>query len=100
MSTVVTVLLVVGIALVVFSALGVLLVNGPFDRLHFLSPASTLGAPLICLAVMLDLGAQRTTAKVGAIAFVLLVAQPVITAATGRALASSRGLVSADEEST
>ena len=100
MPAVVVVLLVVGIALVVFSALGVLLVDGPFDRLHFLSPASTLGAPLICLAVMLDLGMQRTTAKVGVIALVLLVAQPVITAATGRALAESRGLVSTDEEAS
>ncbi|HET6818206.1 MAG TPA: monovalent cation/H(+) antiporter subunit G [Mycobacteriales bacterium] len=93
------VLLVLGTALVLLSSLGVLLAREPFDQLHFLAPASTLGAPLICIAVMLQLGLQRTTAKVAVIGIVLMLVQPAVTAATGRALAAGRGLVSAEDDS-
>jgi multicomponent Na+:H+ antiporter subunit G len=98
MAPVTIALLAAGIALVALSSLGMLLAREPFDRLHFLAPASTLGAPLVCLAVMLDLGAQRTTAKVAVIAVLVAVVQPAITAATGRATAAGRGLVSAEDE--
>lgn len=95
---VVLALLSAGTALVVLSALGVLLVDEPFVRLHFLAPASTLGAPLLCLAVMLDQGHNRITVKVAVIAFLLVTVQPAITAATGRTLAAARGLVGVEEE--
>jgi multicomponent Na+:H+ antiporter subunit G len=98
MHVVVIALLAAGVALVVLSALGVLLVTEPFVRLHFLAPASTLGGPLICLALMLDQGHTRTTAKIGVIAFLIVVVQPAVTAATGRAIAVSRGLVGVENE--
>jgi monovalent cation/proton antiporter MnhG/PhaG subunit len=92
------VLLAIGAALVLLSAVGLLLVDEPFVRLHFLSPSSTLGAPLVCLAVMLDQGHSRTTAKVGVIAFLIVMAQPAVTATTGRAIAVARGLIGVPNE--
>ena len=82
----------VGVALVVFSVLGMALLRDDFTRLHFLTPASTLGLPIVCLAVILDQGATRISLKVAVIAVLCLVSQPAVTAATGRALARHRGV--------
>jgi multisubunit Na+/H+ antiporter MnhG subunit len=92
------VLLSLGAALVVLCALGLVLVGEPFVRLHFIAPAATIAAPLVCVAVMLDQGHTRTTAKVAFIAVVLVVTQPVVTTATGRAIAVARGLLGVANE--
>jgi hypothetical protein len=47
---------------------------------------------------MLDQGHTRTTAKVAFIAVVLVVTQPVVTTATGRAIAVARGLLGVANE--
>jgi multicomponent Na+:H+ antiporter subunit G len=85
-------------ALVVLSAVGLLLVGEPFVRLHFIAPAATIAAPLVCVAVMLDQGHTRTTAKVAVIAVLLVVTQPVVTTVTGRAIAVARGLLGVENE--
>ena len=85
-------LLAVGVALVVLSAIGVAVIGAAFTRLHLITPASTLGVPLICVAVMLDQGTARLSLKVGIIALLSLIGQPAVTAATARALARSDGI--------
>jgi multicomponent Na+:H+ antiporter subunit G len=86
-----------GIAMLVFSAVGVLVVRDPFTRLHFLTPASTLGVPLVCLGVILQEGHSRISLKVAIVAVLLLIGQPAVTASTGRAVAAERGLASPQE---
>lgn len=97
MSIVIDVLLGLGVAIVVFSAVGTLLVPEPFTRLHFLAPASTLGVPLIVVAVVLQQGTTRTSLKVGVVGALMLVGQPAVTSATGRALAAARGMAAPQE---
>ncbi|MGI8869334.1 MAG: monovalent cation/H(+) antiporter subunit G [Mycobacteriales bacterium] len=92
------VLLAVGLAAVTLSALGILLCRDPYLQLHFLAPASVIGAPAVIVALML-VGAHpgRSTAKLGIILALLLLTAPAITAATARARAQADGL--ADEDS-
>ena len=79
-------LLALGLLAVTFSAVGLLVVPNRYDRLHFLAPAATLGAPLIGVAVMVDIGFTAPTAKVVLIIAATALSTPVASAATGFAM--------------
>ncbi|MDI5969208.1 monovalent cation/H(+) antiporter subunit G [Streptomyces sp. SL13] len=81
------VLLTAGTAVVLLSALALVVLPRPYGRLHALSPASSLGAPLIALALAVQTGPGRAAVKLLAIAVVLAVGGPVTTMALGRATA-------------
>jgi multicomponent Na+:H+ antiporter subunit G len=86
------VLLSVGAGIFVLCGLGVLLVDDPFSKLHFLAPGTTLAIPLIGIAVMLDQGHNRISVKIAVITVLVAAVQPAVTAATMRAVAASRGM--------
>lgn len=92
------ILLSLGSGILLLCALGVLLIDDPFRQLHFLAPCSTLAVPLISVAVMIDQGHNRTTVKIAVIIALVATTQPAVTAATMRAMAAARGLVSAEGE--
>jgi multicomponent Na+:H+ antiporter subunit G len=77
-------LLVVGVGLLVISALGVLLMRGPYDRLHYTSPAS-LGAAAISAAVVVRESFSLVGNKALLLAAFFLVASPVVVHVTARA---------------
>lgn len=91
------VLLWAGIAVTVLSCLGALSARRVYFRLHYLSPATSIGAPLAGLALAVANGWGLTTAGILFIVFLLAITGPVIEASTGRATAQRDGLI--DEES-
>lgn len=86
MSVAAAVLLAVGLAAVTLSGAGIVLVREPYQRLHFLTPATTVGATAIIVALMIEAPHPgRATVKLLLILAVLLLAGPVVTMATARA---------------
>ncbi len=80
----VAVLIGLGTLTVLLSCVAVLRLPGLPAQLHGLAPAGTLGAPLICLAVAIDLGVGRSAGKALLVAFILLVTGPVAATVTAR----------------
>ncbi|MDX3076220.1 monovalent cation/H(+) antiporter subunit G [Streptomyces sp. MI02-7b] len=77
-------LLVAGSAVLLLSAVALIVLPGPHARLHALSPAASLGAPLTALAVAVEAGPGRTALKLLLIGALLAAAGPVTTMAIGR----------------
>lgn len=81
----VVVLLILGVGIELVCCLGVLVMRGVYDRLHYTGPAS-FGAVLIAAAVVIREGVlSQIGAKAVLIAVVLLVVSPVLVHATARA---------------
>ena len=81
----VTVLLVLGVGVELVCCLGVLVMRGVYDRLHYTGPAS-VGVILIAAAVVVSEGlSQQLGVKAILIAAVLLVVSPILVHVTGRA---------------
>ncbi|PWI42829.1 monovalent cation/H(+) antiporter subunit G [Streptomyces sp. ICBB 8177] len=90
------VLLVAGIAVLLLAALGLVVLRRPYGRLHALTPATTLGAPLVCLALAVQTGPGRSAVKLLIIGVLIAAGGPVTTMAVGRATAQADGLVERD----
>jgi multicomponent Na+:H+ antiporter subunit G len=89
-------LYVAGLAVMVASALGALVLRRVYSRLHFLTPMTSVGAPLIGLALAIQNGWGLTMGQIVLIAGLLAVTGPVLQAATGRVTAQIDGLISKD----
>jgi monovalent cation/proton antiporter MnhG/PhaG subunit len=77
-------LLILACALVVLSALGVALMRGVYDRLHYASPAS-LAAALVAAAIVVRESFSLIGNKAILLAVLLLVASPLLAHVTARA---------------
>ncbi|MYS23432.1 multisubunit sodium/proton antiporter, MrpG subunit [Streptomyces sp. DvalAA-14] len=80
-------LLFCGTAALLLSALALLALPTAYTRLHALAPASSLGVPLICLALALDAGGGREAVKLLFIGALTAVSGPVIAIVIGRTMA-------------
>ncbi|MGW2250202.1 monovalent cation/H(+) antiporter subunit G [Kitasatospora sp. NPDC001660] len=78
------VLLCAGTAALLLSTLALIVLPGPYLRLHALSPAAALGAPLVALALAVDTGPGRAAAKLLVIGLLLAVGGTVTTMAVAR----------------
>jgi monovalent cation/proton antiporter MnhG/PhaG subunit len=78
-------LLTVGVVVELACCLGVLLMRGVYDKLHFTAPATTIGSLAIALAVIVQESFSQAGLKALLIFLILLVANPVLTHATARA---------------
>jgi monovalent cation/proton antiporter MnhG/PhaG subunit len=78
-------LLWLGVAVELFSCLGVVAMRTVYDRLHYTGPAATLGAALIAAAVVLREGYSSSSAKAILLAAFLAGVNPLIVHATARA---------------
>ncbi len=78
-------LLIVGTGAVVLSVTGVLLARNFYDRLHYLGPASTIGAVSIGAAVLVKESLNQAGIKAVLIAALLFLMNAVLTHATARA---------------
>jgi multicomponent Na+:H+ antiporter subunit G len=83
------VLLFCGLAAILLSACALLALPGPYQRLHGLAPATSLGLPLLCLSLAVDQGAGRTAVKLLVIAALAAVTGPVVGIAVGRTIIES-----------
>ncbi|MFF4381679.1 monovalent cation/H(+) antiporter subunit G [Kitasatospora sp. NPDC092039] len=81
------VLLCAGTAALLLSALALAVLPGRHLRLHALSPAAVLGAPLVALALAVDTGPGRAAVKLLVVGGLLAAGGTVTTMAVGRAAA-------------
>lgn len=93
MQTLSYVLLFCGVGVVVLSSFAALWLRGLFVRLHFLTPATTVGAPLIGIALGIANGWGLTTALILLTVFLLAFCGPVVEVATGRVMAQREAIV-------
>jgi multicomponent Na+:H+ antiporter subunit G len=84
-NVVVDVLLGVGVASVLLSCVGVLVMRDPFDRLHFTAPAATIAPVVLAAAVLVEEPFSSAGVKAVMVALLLLITTPVLTHATARA---------------
>ncbi|MFH9347738.1 monovalent cation/H(+) antiporter subunit G [Kitasatospora sp. NPDC017646] len=82
--TLALVLLVAGTAALLLAALALAVLPGPYLRLHALSPAAALGAPLVALALAVDTGPGRAAVKLLVIGLLLAAGGTVTTMAVAR----------------
>jgi monovalent cation/proton antiporter MnhG/PhaG subunit len=83
-SVAIPVLLALGVAVVLFSALGVALMRSVFDQAHFVTPAATVGLACVTAAVLVQEAFSSAGIQMLLITLVLFVTGPVVTHATLR----------------
>jgi multicomponent Na+:H+ antiporter subunit G len=87
-----------GTAVIVASAVGAAAIGrDAFNRLHFITPVTSLGAPLVAVGLSVQEGPGYTTAEILFIALLLFVAGPALESATARTEAQRRGLVKEEQ---
>jgi len=87
---------VAGLTVIVVAALCALTLRRVYPRLHFLTPMTSIGAPLIAVALGIQNGWGLATGQILLIIGLLAVTGPVLESATGRVAAQSDGLISKD----
>ena len=79
-------LLAVGVAVVLSSCIGMAALDDPLDRLHLVTPASTLGVGAVCAAVVVHEGLNASGYSAILLAFAAGVANPLISHAQARVI--------------
>ncbi|MEU7028417.1 monovalent cation/H(+) antiporter subunit G [Streptomyces sp. NPDC014779] len=87
------VLLTAGVAVLLLAVLALHVLPGPYARLHALAPASSLGAPLVVLAVAVAEGPGRRAVGLLVVAVLLVVGGALTAPALGRCTAQHEGRV-------
>ncbi|MCU7726266.1 monovalent cation/H(+) antiporter subunit G [Actinoplanes sp. KI2] len=80
-----TVLIAAGVLVCLLSAAGALRARTVLDRLHLLTPVTSVGTPLIAIGLAVHAGWHLATALLLLCAAVMLPAGPVLASATGHA---------------
>jgi multisubunit Na+/H+ antiporter MnhG subunit len=86
-------LVVAGTVVIVASSIGALAARNLYHRLHFTTPITSLGGPLLAVGLSVGDGAGLTTASVLLPTFLLFVTGPVLNSAIGRLAAQSEGRI-------
>jgi multicomponent Na+:H+ antiporter subunit G len=82
---IVAALLAIGILGFVITAVGLVVCDDLYEQIHFLAPASLLGAVAIPAAVVVNDGFSQMGTKAILIAILLFLSNPVLSHATARA---------------
>lgn len=85
-SACVVVLLTLGVGIELACCLGVLVMRDAYDKLHYLGPAAIVGPLAIAVAVVVKESLSQAGIKALLVAALMIVASPVLTHATARAL--------------
>jgi len=72
-------------AIVLVSSVGVLVMRGVYDKLHFVTPAALVAPALVTLAVLVHAGLSATTTETLLALLFLMIAGPCLSHATIRA---------------
>jgi multicomponent Na+:H+ antiporter subunit G len=83
----------VGVGVVVLAALAALRVRRPEDRMHFLTPTTSVGTPLVGLGLVLQNGWSLTSAQIVLTCVLLMITGPVLASATVRVAGQREGAV-------
>jgi multicomponent Na+:H+ antiporter subunit G len=83
-SVAVVALLIAGVAIELLCCIGVLVMRGPYARLHYTAPAG-IGALLIAIAVVVRQGFSLIGNKALLLAMFVLITAPVLSHVTARA---------------
>jgi len=75
-----------GTAIMIASALAAVAAPTTFARLHYVTPLTSLGGPLLAVGLSVDSGANLTTASILLPTALLFLCGPILTAAVGRAV--------------
>lgn len=86
-------LLIAGVAVIVVSSCAAFSMKHVVNRLHYITPITSLGGPLVGLALAVENGWGLTTAMILFIVFLLALAGPALASATGRLTAQREGLI-------
>jgi monovalent cation/proton antiporter MnhG/PhaG subunit len=82
---VVAVLLVIGVASVLISCIGLVVMRTAMDRLHFTAPAGTIAPVAFAAAVLVEEPLSGAGAKAVLVALLILITTPALSHATARA---------------
>ena len=74
-----------GVASVLLSCVGVVVMRTPLDRLHFTAPAGTIAPALFAAAVLVEEPLSSAGIKAVIVALLIIVTTPSLTHATARA---------------
>lgn len=86
-----------GVAVVIASVVGALLMGmDPINRLHFVTPITSVAGPLIAVGLCIQTGWGITAGTIILVVGLLFVAGPVTAAATGRLMAQERDEVDSE----
>jgi monovalent cation/proton antiporter MnhG/PhaG subunit len=75
----------IAVAVCMLSCLGVIVMDNVYQRLHYMAPVSAVSGFALLIAVILQNGWGQATIKMGLIAIILFLMNPVLTHATARA---------------
>ncbi|MGW0994281.1 cation:proton antiporter [Streptomyces sp. NPDC002520] len=89
-------LLALGTGLLLLCAVWLVALPRPYQRLHALSPATSVGGPLVALALAVETGAGRAAVKLLLIGAIVAAGGAVTTMAIGRTTAERDRLVRRD----
>lgn len=81
---VVDILMSLGLLVVTLSLVGALVLRTTFGKLHYVTPVTTVGGPLLCAALVVDTGWGITAGLDILIVGLVAVAGPILSAATAR----------------
>ncbi len=82
-----------GTVVIVLAAIGAVVAPGDvFTRLHFVTPVTSIGGPLVAAGLCVESGQPWVIAEVLVIALLLFVSGPVLEASAARAAAQDRGI--------
>jgi len=84
-------LLVVGLAVVLASCVGMAALADPLDRLHLVTPASTIGVAATCAAVVVHEGLDASGTSAILLAVIVVGSSPLVSHATARSIEVRRG---------
>lgn len=85
------VLLAAGGLVLVLASVGLVVRRDVRDRIHYVSLAAVVGAPLVVLGLALSAASWRSGVKLVIIGMLLAGTGPAVSAATGRAVERSMG---------
>ena len=83
---IVVVLVSLGVVIELGCCVGVFVMRDAYDKLHYTGPAAILGPLAFAGAILVQEGISQAGIKAALVAVLLIVANPVLTHATGRAL--------------
>ena len=82
-----------GTLVIVLACAGAVTVRGDvFTRLHFVTPVTSLGAPLVGVGLCVESGQPWVIAELLVIVLLLFASGPVLESSAARAAAQERGL--------
>src|SRR5262249_5759015 len=84
-SLIITVLLYVAVATALLSTIGLVVMKGVNEKLHYMAPPATVSVVLIASAIVLEEGWSQGTTKTILCALAVLLMNPILTHATARA---------------